>query len=892
MLRDVSQQVEKCIHRLVAGSVSHPRRVIAAVVILTLVSAVYAVTNLGVDMDNKNTLLSSNLPFQKIAKKFEANFPVLNDALLVVIDADTPDHARAAARKLVDALRARPDVAKSAYAPDADPFFERNGLLYKNVDQLETFSDEMSRFQPMLAELQLHPDIPTLSHLISQSITHAGPNGLHKELEGVLRHFSDATVAVYAERPLRVSWEDIIFRQAGLSESTRTTVVVDPVLDFNSLLPAGKPMREIRHIAASLGLGPKAQIRVRITGYPALNDEEMRGLFNDVGLAGISSFFMVLGLLALALRSTRIVAAATATLLAGLIWTAGFAALTVGRLNVVSVAFAVMFIGLGVDFAIHLGLHYADELRAGRPHEEAMRRAADGVGVPLALCALTTTIGFYAFIPTDYRGVAELGWISGSGMFVILLLTLTLFPALLSGPLRLQRPPRPGVRPIGLGLISRLRPGPVLLVAAAGAMVCIALAPRSHFDSNIVRLRNPNTESVKTWNDLLASGTASPWYVDVMAPNLKDAEKLGKRLQKLDGVSTTLTLRNYVPNHQKEKRAVLADVAMLLDVPDDDAPPPPPPSPAEQVKALQALHTALGDPAIMQGSSPAAAAGRVLRAQLGRFLARVKAAPDPARPLAELQKSLLGGFPTELARLREALQPQKVTLASLPPHLVERMLAPSGVARLQVFPKEDLSEGRALSEFVHEVRSVVPNATGLPVNVVEFGRATARSLAEAVVIAVVAIAGLLLLLWRRPSDVLRALLPLALAGIWTVGFVAGLDIYFNFVNVVVLPLLLGIGVDSGIHLVGRARSGLPPDVGLTETATARAVFWSAATTLLSFGTLAFSGHRGISSLGVLLVTGMGFTLLANLVVLPALLRVTGPGVEPAIEGDEVEEGAF
>jgi predicted RND superfamily exporter protein len=157
-----------------------------------------------------------------------------------------------------------------------------------------------------------------------------------------------------------------------------------------------------------------------------------------------------------------------------------------------------------------------------------------------------------------------------------------------------------------------------------------------------------------------------------------------------------------------------------------------------------------------------------------------------------------------------------------------------------------------------------------------------------VAIAVTAIAGLLLLLWRRPGDVVRALVPLVLAGIWTVGFVAALDLAFNFVNVVVLPLLVGIGVDSGIHLVGRARAGLPPDVGLTETATARAVFWSAATTLVSFGSLAFSAHRGIASLGLLLVIGMSFTLVANLVVLPAMLRVSHPAIEAA---GEIEEAA-
>ena len=248
--------------------------------------------------------------------------------------------------------------------------------------------------------------------------------------------------------------------------------------------------------------------------------------------------------------------------------------------------------------------------------------------------------------------------------------------------------------------------------------------------------------------------------------------------------------------------------------------------------------------------------------------------------LATVEESLLGHFPAQMKRLRNALDPGPVTLDGLPAPLRARMLAADGKARLQIFPEADLADDdRALVAFVSAVQSVAPEVTGLPVNLVEFGRATGASLRQALATAALAIAVLLLVMWRRVGDALLALAPLCLAGLWTVGLMGLIDLPFNFANVVVLPLLLGMGVDSGIHLVRRARSGGPGARDLATTTTGRAVFLSAFTTLVSFGSLMSSGHRGIASLGAVLVIGMGCTLAANLITLPAWFAL--PGTFPA-----------
>jgi predicted RND superfamily exporter protein len=221
--------------------------------------------------------------------------------------------------------------------------------------------------------------------------------------------------------------------------------------------------------------------------------------------------------------------------------------------------------------------------------------------------------------------------------------------------------------------------------------------------------------------------------------------------------------------------------------------------------------------------------------------------------------------------LRRALEPSPITLESLPEEITIRMIATDGHARIQVFPREDLSTTGTLTHYVDAGRSLEPDATGVAPNILEFGRATTRSLRQALLSAAGAITLLVLLLWRRWVDTVLVMSPVLLAAAMTAGTMVLLGIRFDFTNVVVLPLLLGIGVDSGIHLVHRAGEAATDD--LLETTTARAVFFSALTTVASFGSLSFSGHRGISSMGKLLVSGMLLNLACNLIFLPALLAL-------------------
>ena len=881
----MKQGLDRFLAQRIAGWVDGAARrsgwVIGLCGAITVFAGFYAATELGVNSDNVQ-MVAEDLPSRRNHEAFARLFPNLENALLVVIDAETPELAREASARLAERLRADPEYAKDAYVPGGDAFFETHGLLYRTVDELDVFADQMSRMQPILAALEQDPSVANLASLIQTGLEGAAVSGAASgvppgDWPAILESVGNATVAVYTEFPLALSWEELLLRGSDVEVSRRRVIVVHPVLDFESFLTAGRVMDRVREHASELGLDSEHGVSVRITGNPALNYEEVLGLAWDLGLGGVVCFFFVAAVLARALRSLKLVVAALATLLAGLVWSAATAAAVVGHLNLVSAAFGILFIGLGVDFAIHLGMAYASRVRDGLGHDRALREASAGVGGSLLTCTLTTAIGFFVFAPTDYLGVAELGLIAGYGMFIIFFLTLTLFPALLSRWFRIEDPSEVAGELHFRSTwwrFSETHPGRVLAVAVTIFAASLALAPLARFDLNVVEMRDATTESVQTFNDLLAeSGPMSPWFVNSVAPDPASARAIAQELKALESVASTLTLADYVPDDQEEKLEILADLGYLMDTPVGQSMDQPASPLEDQVEALRRLHAFLGADWIQQEtSSDLVASVRVLQRKLELFLLRLQAEEDPRATIERLDQVLLSGLPDQVDRLRTAIETREIRREDLPADLVERMIASDGQVRVQAFPAHDLGDEAAFVRFTEEVQSVDPKAAGVAINLVGFGRATRSSFEQALGSAIAIITLLLGLLWRRVRPVLLVLSPLAFSSLATVAAMVLLAIPFNFGNIIVIPLLLGIGVDSGVHLVSRAlQPGASPQ-DLMDSTTARAVFYSALTTTVSFGTLAFSSHRGMASLGVVLSIGMVATVIGNLIILPALLR--------------------
>ena len=875
----MTESVNKIIGLLLAGWVGavgrHATAVLLALTCGTLAVAVFTATHLGVNAD-EDAMLSNELPHRVFELEYHEIFPVLYENIVIVVDGQSPDAAADFAQALATRMETMPEVFHSVYLP-RDDFFDENSLLYLDTEELEDFADRLAQIQPYLAGIARYGTLRGLASMLARGVRAVRDGDISgQELVAMLDRFGRATRAQLENSEYHLAWAEVVADRELGADDRRRIILAQPVLDFSDLAPARSALTAVRQLSAELDIDESAGIRVRVTGDAALAFEEMQIVEDQAILAGAVSFLMVGVVLLLGLRSLRLVFATLVTLVVGLVWTAGFAAVAIGHLNLISVAFAVLFIGLGVDFGVHLCMRYYELVVRGASRAEAMRETSRGVGTSLVLCAVTTAIGFFAFVPTDFSGVAELGLISGAGMFVSLICSFTVLPALLavctsaSWAERVTSRPKLGAALPTFPLRHPRTVGSLALLLGAGAVFFL---PGVRFDENPLNVRDPSAESVQILEELLAKGTAAPWELNAVAPSLEIAEELSAELKKLESVERAITVADYIPGDQDEKLEIIEDVALFLPLPQSKDGVPSEPSLEEQLEALRQLQLELDRWLRDGGTEEFLASARFAHRQLTAFLSQVSGSPQGWSAVAELEESLLGSLPAQLASLERIVSPGRIVLDDLPAALLERMISKEGRIRVRIFPSEDLSDPEALGRFVNEVRTVVPQVAGGAVKIYEAGRAVVRALRQAFIAAIVMISVLLLVIWRTLGDTALVLIPLGLAALLTTAATVLLDIPFNFADVIVLPLLLGIGVDSGIHLVHRSRMLRREEGHLLETSTARAVIYSAVTTIASFGSLAFASHRGMASLGQLLTLGVVFTTLCNLLLLPALIEL-------------------
>ena len=465
--------------------------------------------------------------------------------------------------------------------------------------------------------------------------------------------------------------------------------------------------------------------------------------------------------------------------------------------------FAVLFVGLADDFSNHLVQRYREAFDAGGGHRTALRTAVAAVAGPLSLSALCAAIGFLAFVPTDYRGVAELGVISGAGMAIAWLASLTLLPALLD-LMPVARSRRPLAKPRLLPRIQH-HPRAIVAIAALGALASAVAPWHLSFDFNPLNLKDPESESVRTFRALAADPATSPEVIDVLADSLAQADALAAELSALDEVDRAITLTDFVPAAQDEKLALIDDLAFYLG-PVLEPVAPPALADGERQLALQRLSASVARTAAA-GQNPGAARLAEALARFERTVAPTEAA------LAELERRLTGTLPDLLARLRQALEVGPVTLADLPPSLRERWVNAAGQARILVRPAASLTDNAALEAFAKAVLAVAPHATGTPIIVISGGEAVVGAFQKASWIALSLITLVLVVVLGRLRDILLVLAPLGLAVLFTAASAVLLGLSLNFANVIVLPLLLGLGVSGAIHVVMRWREEADPDDG-------------------------------------------------------------------------------
>jgi hopanoid biosynthesis associated RND transporter like protein HpnN len=836
--------------------------VVALSVLASLACGIFAARHFAITTDI-NQLISPHLPWRQRQLAFDAAFPQLHDQIIVVIDARTPELGEDAAAGLTEKLKARPDQFEFVRRPDGGEFFRRDGLLFQPPEKIQATLEQAGRGQALLAPLAADPSLRGLMDsfgMVSTAVQtrRAKYQDFSGPFDALGNVFDDA---LNGKTPF-FSWRKLMTGEDPGPRDLRRFIEVKPKLDFSSLQPGLAATNVIRASVAELGLTPDKGVRVRLTGDVPLSDEEFATVQEHAWLNNLGTVVVVLFLLFMALKSPKIVFAVYASVAVGLIVTAALGLAMVGALNLISIAFAVLFIGIGADFGIQFSVRYRAERYADNDLRNALHTAAERAGRPLALAATATACGFLAFVPTVYRGVSELGLIAGVGMIVAFIASITVLPALL----RLTRP-GPEKEQVGYKFlapadrfIARHRYAIVfgtLAIVLAGTPLLRNLT----FDFNPLNLRSPKVESVSTLLDLMNDPNNTPNTIDVLAPSLDAAKPLAGRLSALPEVRQVVDLATFVPQDQEQKigmiKAAAAQILPAISPPGTK----PPPSDADDKLALNAMADKLQ-------TTSARATGQV-GDQAKRFVSllhRLADAPESAREA--VRTALLPSLKTTLGLLRDSLQPEAVSIDTLPSDLKREWLSADGQARVQASPKGDANDNATLQRFTDAVYSVSENAVGTPVAIVESGRTVVQAFAIAGALAFGSIAILLFIVLRRISDVLLTLVPLLLAGLVTLEICVLIGLKLNFANVIALPLLLGLGVAFKIYFVMAWRAGVTE---LLQSSLTRAVFFSALSTATAFGSLWLSSHPGTSSMGKLLALSLVCTLAAAVLFQPALM---------------------
>jgi hopanoid biosynthesis associated RND transporter like protein HpnN len=658
------------------------------------------------------------------------------------------------------------------------------------------------------------------------------------------------------------SWRELTSDKPLTDSDRRSFIEFKPILDFNALEPGKDATDAIRQAARDLNLAGEYGARVRLTGPVPIANEEFATVQDGAIVNGIGTVLVVLLILWMALHSAKIISAVFLNLFIGLSITTAVGLWMVGSLNLLSIAFAVLFVGLGVDFGIQFSVRYRSERFKGDDLRLALEKAAERSAVPLSLAAMATAAGFLSFLPTDYKGISELGKIAGVGMLVAFTTSITVLPALL----RLLNPPGES-EPVGYAFLA-----PVdhflekhrvviivgtLLIAVAGLPLLYFL----RFDFNPINLRSPKVESIATFLDLRSDPNTGANAINVMTNSDADAKKIEERLSKVPEVLRVMSLDSFVPEDQPAKLKLIGQGAKILNPalnPDSiDAAP----SDQENVESLKGsaenLRRTAGD-----AKGPGAVASRRLADALSKLADSDQATRD------KTQAIFVSPLKVVLDQLRNSLQAQPVSLKSLPADLVNSWKTKDGLTRVEALPRGDPNDNDTLRKFAAAVLDAEPNAIGGPVSILKSGDTVVKAFIHAGITALLVISFLLWLALRRVTDVLLTLVPLLVAGAVTLEICVLIGLPLNFANIVALPLLLGVGVAFKIYYVTAWRSGR---TNLLQSSLTRAIFFSALTTATAFGSLWLSSHPGTASMGKLLALSLVTTLAAVLLFQPALM---------------------
>jgi uncharacterized protein len=888
-----------------------PWQVLMAAVALAVLSLWYAKARLEF-RTGRDDLVSADSRDSRNYLRYAREFPDLDGIIVVIPTEPSEAQAEQFADSLAKRLRADQINVKSVFYRVEPRLVGDKALLYLDTSELTSLTTRISTVLPFLRAYAADSRLVSLFHRVNamlevstssgrglQMMTGRMVGGSGAEQIGAgshqafppgralpdMRLLDPVLTGLAGESPDAASsaWSALIpdetpaVRDTYLSSSDGKYLLMH-VTPGRGADHGRDPVAAIEgHVAAVRAFLP--DVEAGITGGPALAYGEKRTTQHDMMQGSIIAVIGLILLLVVPFRGIVEPFFSILALLLGVAWSFGFTTLVVGHLNLLSAVFTSVLAGIGINFPIHLMARYDEGRRRGLQMPAALELAVVNTGTGVFASACIMALAFLMPMFTDFRGIAELGEISAAGLFLCLISAMLVFPALIAlrdrradarPPLRLSLAPQRST-------LERLfaRPGWITAVTIVATAAAAVLIRGVTFDQNILSLQASGDEAVRFETALLHDSGRSSWFAVALAPSQKIAERRANAFRKLPEVSAVETLATYLPDDQAIKLALLnhlhEELAGLV------VAPPAHPSRADALRReLMTLRERLRTIAPFDSSGGAART----EALIASAIMRLKA--DPA-PLAGYERRLATNLGARLTELEGLLAPAPVTAQNLPQVMRDRFIGTSGLYLVQIYPKGNVWADAPLQRFVKALRTVDRDVSGPPVQTYTIATVMRLGYQRAGLLALIAVFVFVFADFRNLRDALLATVPLVFGGAWLLEAMAGLGWGFNLANLFAVPIIIGMGVDNGVNMIYRWREEEDKSSLILTKAVGKSVTICSLTTVAAFAALIPARHHGISSLGWVLTLGVGFILLATLIVLPALFELVGSRIQHAEE---------
>jgi uncharacterized protein len=909
----------RLLRRLAVAIIRHPAWFFWPQIILALASVVITVGFLKFDPDQTH-LVGAKLKYQRNFLRLQKEFPDQGNDIEVVVQSSDPEKNRQFVERLAAKMIPETNLFSDVFYQHDLAALGTKALFLIPQEDLASIQSTLGNEMPLINRFTQTTNLTSFFEEINtmfrtSSGTNAQTDSLIKSLPFLAGILNQATTSLESSGKPPSPGVAFLFGANDLSniyitfDHNRMFLLIThpPVDESDSTLPTiwsllkkalfhqnrpsgdvtGDSIDRLRELIQETQAEVPG-VNVGLTGQPVLDYDQMTQSQKDTTLASIISLSLCALIFIYGYNETGRPIKAAFCLIIGLTYTLAFAALTVGHLNVLTITFVPMLIGLAIDFGVHLITRYEEELRHGRRKKMAIRKAIVNTGQGIFTGALTTAGAFIAMICTNFRGIQEMGIICGGGLLLCLVPMMTMLPVLLLRGRQnvIDVRMKEDLRRERIENIWLQRPKIVIgitlaLCAVAGIEI---YRGRVEFDYNLMEMQSRGLSSVTFEQLLLGSADKSLLYGAIVATNLDNAIALENRIEKLPTVAEVdpplAMLENFIESNQVAKlpliRGIKDEVApVTFNTPDVQ-----PVNLNDLSATLYSLYGYCGAAleAIGEKNPELSRQLVVLRQAIESFritmLAGDEAALDAhANKLAEFQQA----FFKNIGGLFDSLKDQNIngplSMADFPAALRDQFIGQTGKFLLQIYPKSDVWQRFNQERFVADMRTIDPNATGTPVQLLEYESLLRKSYIQAAWYALIAIAIMVFIHFRSLTAVVLALLPVAIGTLWLAGWMGLFGIGFNLANIMTLPLVIGIGVTNGIQILNRFVEERTP--GILSRSTGKAVLVSGLTAISGFGSLILAKHRGIHSLGEVMAMGMAFCMIAALTFLPALLNVLG-----------------